>query len=134
MAIEARLLEIRDVLNTELIPQLYKVNGWVDEAYPTFEFGDIEDEDIEAFSKALQRAKAVGLITPTAGNVNRVAEVLKLPDRVPEDIPQEELTALLGKSSTRSGDSFNTDTGGLNGTANSVSTSDTSTQNLENSA
>lgn len=134
MAIEARLLEIRDVLNTELIPQLYKVNGWVDEAYPTFEFGDIEDEDIEAFSKALQRAKAVGLITPTAGNVNRVAEVLKLPDRVPEDIPQEELTALLGKSSTRSGDSFNTDTGGLNGTANSVSISDTSTQNLENSA
>ena len=33
MAIESRLKEIRDVLNSELIPFLFRLNGWREEQY-----------------------------------------------------------------------------------------------------
>lgn len=132
MAIESRMKEIRDVLNSELIPFLFRLNGWREEQYPTFEFGDLEDADLEAFSKAIQRIKAVGLIAPTAGNVNHIAEVLKLPDRVAGDMEQDDLNELLGKPTSRSGDGMAA--GGLNGTSSSVSENDNSSINVENNA
>lgn len=132
MAIEARMKEIRDVLNYELIPFLFRLNGWREEQYPTFEFGDLEDADLEAFSKAIQRIKAVGLIAPTAGNVNHIAEVLKLPDRVEEDMDQDELNELLGKPTSRSGDGMEKGSG--NGTSDEVADNDNSSTNVENNA
>ena len=62
----------------------------------------MEDADLEAFSKAIQRIKAVGL-APTKDNVNHIAEVLKLPDRIPDDMSQGDINELLGKATTRSG-------------------------------
>lgn len=132
MAIESRMKEIRDVLNNELIPFLFRLNGWREEQYPTFEFGDLEDADLEAFSKAIQRIKAVGLIAPTAGNVNHIAEVLKLPDRVEEDMEQDDLNELLGKPTSRSGDGMEKGSG--NGTSDEVADNDNSSTNVENNA
>lgn len=132
MAIEARLKEIQDVLNNDLIPWLYKMNGWRDTELPKFVYGDLDETDLEAFSKAIQRIKAVGLIAPTAGNVNHIAEVLGLPDEVDEDMDQEELNILLGKPTSRSGDGMNTSTGGLNGTAGSAPEDDNSAMNPDN--
>lgn len=130
MGIEARLKEIQDVLNNDLIPWLYKMNGWRDTEMPKFVYGDLDETDLEAFSKAIQRIKAVGLIAPTAGNVNHIAEVLGLPDEVDEDMDQEELNILLGKPTSRSGDGMETGMG--NGTAKSVSEDDNSAMNPEN--
>lgn len=132
MGIEARLKEIQDVLNNDLIPWLYKMNGWRDTELPKFVYGDLDDTDLEAFSKAIQRIKAVGLIAPTPGNVNHIAEVLGLPDEVDEGMDQEELNILLGKPTSRSGDGLNTSTGGLNGTAESASEDDNSAMNTDN--
>ena len=67
MGIEARLKEIQDVLNNDLIPWLYKMNGWRDTEMPKFVYGDLDETDLEVFSKAIQRIKAVGLIAPTPG-------------------------------------------------------------------
>jgi len=130
MGIEARLKEIQDVLNNDLIPWLYKMNGWRDTEMPKFVYGDLDETDLEAFSKAIQRIKAVGLIAPTPGNVNHIAEVLGLPDEVDEDMDQEELNILLGKPTSRSGDGMETGMG--NGTAKSVSEDDNSAMNPEN--
>lgn len=132
MVIESRLKEIQDVLNNDLIPSLFKMNGWDDEELPKFCYGDLDDIDLEAFSKAIQRIKAVGLITPTAKNVNHIAEVLKLPDRVDENITQEGLDKLLGGNESKSGAGYNTATGGLNGTSNSAPSNDNSSSNTEN--
>lgn len=132
MAIESRLKEIRDVLNSELIPFLFRLNGWREEQYPTFEFGDLEDADLEAFSKAIQRIKAVGLIAPTRDNVNHIAEVLKLPDRIPDDMSQGDINELLGKATSKSGEGLSTGMG--NGTAKTVAGNDTSSLNVENNA
>lgn len=133
MSIEARLKEIQDVLNNDLIPWLYKMNGWRDTEMPKFVYGDLDETDLEAFSKAIQRIKAVGLITPTPGNVNHIAEVLGLPDEVDEEMDQEELNILLGKPTTKSGTGMASDTGGLNGQGNSVPENDNSSVNPENS-
>lgn len=130
MGIEARLKEIQDVLNNDLIPWLYKLNGWRDTELPKFVYGDLDETDLEAFSKAIQRIKAVGLIAPTPGNVNHIAEVLGLPDEVDEDMDQEELNILLGKPTSRSGDGMETGMG--NGTAKSVSEDDNSAMNPDN--
>ena len=132
MAMEARLMEIRDVLNNDLIPSLYKLNGWRETEYPKFEFGDLEDTDLEAFSKAIQRIKAVGLITPTVDNVNHIAAMLKLPGRVADDMSQDELNELLGKDTSRAGDGLTAGMG--NGTGKSVAVDDNSSLNTENNA
>ncbi len=130
MVIESRLKEIQDVLNNDLIPSLFKMNGWDDEELPKFYYGDLDDIDLEAFSKAVQRIKAVGLITPTAKNVNHIAEVLKLPDRVDENMSQEELNQLLGPDTSRSGDGMAAGMG--NGTSTKVAVNDNSSTNTEN--
>lgn len=130
MVIESRLKEIQDVLNNELIPYLFKMNGWDDEKLPKFVFGDLDDIDLEAFSKAVQRIKAVGLIAPTTKNINHIAEILKLPDRVNESLSQEEVNTLMGKDVSRSGDGFNSPSG--QGTSQKVAEGDSSSMNVEN--
>lgn len=134
MAIEHRLREIQDVLNNDLIPSIYEMNGWSKEEMPKFVFGDLEERDLEEFSKFIQRVKAVGLIAPTKENVNYIAKVAGLPYEIPEDFTQEEVNELLGPSESRSGDGMSSDTGGLDGTSNSASKRDNSSSNVENSA
>lgn len=132
MVIESKLSEIRDVLNHKLIPMIFKWNGWNAEVYPTFEFGEIDELDLETFSKAIQRAAATGMIARTCDNVNAVAKKLGLPYRIPEGTTIEEVAEMTGNVTSRSGDGMGSDTGGLNGTGNSVSDKDNSTSNNEN--
>lgn len=96
MAVESRLKEIQDTLNTDLMLQLFQLNGWNTEELPWFQYGDIEKQDLDVFSKAFQRIKTSGFIAPTAGNINFIAELMGLPDRIAEDMPQDKLLELLG--------------------------------------
>ena len=130
MAIESRLKEIQDVLNKDLMVQLFELNGWSTEELPEFVYGDLDEVDLDKFSQAIQRIKANALIAPTAGNVNYIAEVLGLPDRVEEGMPQEELNELLGSSTSRSGDGMSKGSG--NGTSDNPASRDNSTSNKEN--
>lgn len=99
MAIEHRLNEIRDVLNGDLLSQLYALNGWSQENMPTFEFGDIADVDSEAFSKAVQRMASVGLMTVDRPTLNKISEVLGIPTKpVDEPVDKEELTGAASKA------------------------------------
>lgn len=130
MAIESRLKEIQDVLNKDLMVQLFELNGWSTEELPEFVYGDLDEVDLDKFSQAIQRIKSNSLITPTAGNVNYIAEVLGLPDRVEEGTSQEELNELLGSSTSRSGDGMSKGSG--NGTSDNPASRDNSTSNKEN--
>ena len=132
MAIQAYLSEIADVLNSDLIPHTFRMNGWGDERLPTIAFEDIDEVGLEEYSKALQRIKSVGLITKTAKNINHIAEKLDLPDRVPDDIEHEDLMELLGEETSRAGDGFEKGSG--NGTSDEAASTDTSAKNMENNA
>ena len=133
MAIEFRLKEIKDVLDTHLIPLLYEMNGWNSEdGYPEFQFTDLDERDIEKFSSAIQRLAATGMIERDREIMNLVRETIGATP-YPDDMPVNE-DILTGGAGTQSktGKSFGNPTGGLNGTANSVSSEDNSVSNLYN--
>lgn len=129
MAIEARLKEIQDVLNHDLIPQLFKVNGWNTAALPTFQYSDLEDIELEDYSKAIQRITAVGMIEKDRPALNRVRVALGLKPK-PDDEPVD--LEALSNNTSKTGESFNTPTGGLNGRSTGVNGQDNSTANAEN--
>lgn len=113
MAVEHRLNEIKEVLNADLIPQIYALNGWNQEVLPTFEYGDIADVDSEAFSKLIQRVASVGLLEIDRALLNKIREVVGV-ETLSEETPvnRENLTG----AESRSGDGMETGTSG-DGTA-----------------
>lgn len=134
MMVEARLIEICDQINNDLIPDLFRRNGWDDSKTPKILFGEIADIDMEIYGKAMQQLKATKLIPITPENINFISEVFKLPFRVPKDATKAEIDELLGthdEDQSRSGDGLSTGTG--NGTAKTVSQTDNSANNLSNS-
>ena len=109
------------------------MNGWDSEdGYPEFQFTDLDERDIEKFSSAIQRLAATGMIERDREIMNLVRETIGATP-YPDDMPVNE-DILTGGAGTQSktGKSFGTPTGGLNGTANSVSSEDNSVSNLYN--
>lgn len=131
LSLAYRLKEITEVLNSDLIPALFKANGWIDEQLPKFVPGDFDNISLEELSKYLQRTASTGLIELDRPVLNLVRTSMGLAPK-PDDEPVDK-EALTGATS-RSGDSFDTPTGGLEGTRNSVSGKDNSSSNVENSA
>lgn len=129
MVIDARLIEIRDQLNHDLIPQLFALNGWDITDTPYFDFGDIAEESLDEISKYIQRIAAVGLMPKTAAMTNWVTEKLGVAPQFSDSQTLEEIAPYLTGYSSGAGEGLNK-TG--NGTSNSVSERDNSSANLEN--
>lgn len=135
MLVEIRIKEILRVLNVDLIPELFRRNGWDDSKLPTIRYGELEEVDMAVFAKAMQQLKATKLIPVTPSVINRVLEVMGFTYRVDENMSKDELDKILGtddEMQSRSGDSLNTPSGGQNGTGKSVSEDDRSANNLDN--
>lgn len=132
--VESNINIIKEGFNQDIIPQLLSLNNIFleDDEMPTLEVGDVDQVDVGEFASSMQRMKAVGLIPVTVELVNECLTKLGFEYRVPEDTTPEQLDQLLGKMQSRSGDGFSTETGGLNGTGDSVSESDSSISNLAN--
>lgn len=133
--VEVRIKEILRILNTDLIPELFRRNGWDDTKIPTIRYGEIDEVDMAEFAKAMQQLKATKLIPVTPQIINRILEVMGFTYRVDEGISREELDELLGveqEDDSRSGDGMSSKTGGLNGTGNKASEDDNSASNLDN--
>ena len=133
MVVESLLDSIFAQVNKDLIPDLFRRNGWDDTKTPKLKRGDIFNMDFAAFAKAMQQLKATKLIAVTPDNINYIAEVMSLPYRVPHDATKEELDEILGtmdSDESRSGDGAASPSG--QGTANTVSEDDKSASNLEN--
>ncbi len=125
MAIEHRLKEIQSVLNTDLIPQLFALNGWTDERLPKFTYDDLDEESLEDFSKAIQRIAAVNLLEfdrPAANLIRKKLGMKLKPED--EEINDDELP----NNRTRAGDGMATPG---EGTGQSVSGRDDNASNLE---
>lgn len=133
MLVETRIREILRIINSDLIPELFRRNGWDDSKLPQFKYGDLEEIDMAVFAKGMQQLRATRLVPLTPKNVNYIAQVMGLPDRLPEDITLEELEKLLGVEQelpSRSGDGLAAESG--QGTAKTVPEIDNSANNLSN--
>ncbi len=133
MAIEHRLNEIRDVLNNDLLVQLYALNGWSQENMPTFEYGDIADVDSEAFSKAVQRMASVGLMEIDRATLNKIRNVLGVPE-LPADAPVDKENLTGAQSKAGAGMEPGTTGEGTAKIGGKSKTTDKSASNADNSA
>ena len=124
-----RLKEIAAVINDDLIPSLFAMNGWTDTELPKIKFSDFDEQNIDDFGKFLQRVSAVGLVEKTRPVLNLINRRMGVPER-PLDEPIDE-TIMTGYKSN-SGEGYASATGGLSGTSNSASEDDDSVSNLEN--
>lgn len=131
MAVEARLKEIQDPLNSDLIPQLWKLNGWSLDRLPSFEFAQVKEEDLDVISKYLQRAGAAGLIEITPENINKIAEWVGLPSRSLSDEDIESLKTRLTGFDSNAGEGM--EEGMPSGTGSATGGGDQSAGNSENS-
>lgn len=130
MSIEAKLQEIQEQLNHDLIPQLFKLNGFRTDVMPYFTFGNISKSDIDVISKYIQRAASVGLLPTTPNVVNWVMETAGIPEKFDPDMSQDELMKFMPNATSRSGDGMAT---AAPGTGTSVMGSDdNSVSNQEN--
>ena len=131
LAIDSKLKEIQEVLNQHLMRTLYEANGWGCENLPKFVYEEPEEINLDSLGAFLQRIKAVGLVEVDREILNIVRKAMGAEPK-PDDEPVDEEALNIGQSNSKSGDSFSTPTGGLNGTADSVSTKDNSIANKEN--
>lgn len=133
LAIDYRLREIAGVLNSHLMRTLYEQNAWDVERLPKFVYGDIEEISLDELGSFLQRVKAVGLLEVDRHLLNRVRKAISIPEK-PEDEEPDVESMTLTDDKSRSGDSLNTSSGGMNGTGESVSKKDNSKSNKENAS
>lgn len=135
LAVDSRMKEIRNVLNTVLMRKIYEWNGWETTNLPTFEYSKEEDLDLDSLSAAIQRFAAVGMMEITRKNLNVVAKAIG-GDVKPEDEPVDKeilSTSMTGKES-KSGSGMEVGTSG-DGTAKiggDSSKKDNSTANKAN--
>lgn len=128
MAIEFRLKEIQEVLNTDLVRQLYELNGWNTDRMCRFEYTDIIDLDMEELSKYIQRCASTGMLVKDLATINKIREgmgVEPLPDGT--NLDDLEFTG----NGSRAGDGMATEG---EGTSKSPSGKDTSSSNSNNTA
>lgn len=133
MLVETRVKEILEVVNKDLIPDLFRRNGWDETKTPKLKHGSLSKVDMAVFAKALQQLKATKLIAVTPENINYIAEQMGLPERISLDVTKKELDDILGveeKDDSRSGDGAAKGAG--NGTSDEVSEEDNSANNLSN--
>ena len=128
MALTFRLKEIRDVLNQELIPQTYQMNGWSDTDYPTFEFGEISQTSLDELGKFLQRVGAVSMIERDRGVLNVSRKALGLQPFPEEDpVHEEELPSFSSGAGKGMTSGMPSGTGDATGSAGNAS--DTNSNN-----
>lgn len=131
MFVEARLREFIELMNNDLIPDLFARNGWDITKTPKLKYDRVEKLTVAEMAKAIQQLSATSTIPITAENTNYMAEVFGFPTRVPLDISFEELTKLRGYDlgiQSRSGDGAKSPVG--EGTATTSSGLDTNASNL----
>jgi hypothetical protein len=128
------LSQVSDTLNQELVPLLWRMNGWTTDRMPQVYFKDVSSVSLEEFSKFFQRVAAVGGIEYTRDVFNKVREVGGfdlLPDDEPVDV--EKLSTTMAGKASGSGAGLAVGANG-DGTAKAPGGQDNSVKNSENKA
>jgi hypothetical protein len=126
-AAESMLKSTADVLTNDLLVQTFELNGWDTARIGKFDFDNMDNTDLETYSKSMMRYSSTGLLELDREVLNAVRVSIGV-DPLPEDKPVQ--TDILTGNTSRSGDG--SAAGGANGTSQGVASTDTSNANLEN--
>ena len=128
IALSYRLNEMANVLNQELVPKIFKANGWLDSQLPKFVPEDISSQSLDELGKFLQRTASVGLVEINRNLLNKVNNAIGIPE-AEADTPVDK--SILSMSSSNAGEGMKT---AGEGTAKKPGAKDSSTQNSENAS
>lgn len=131
LSVETTLREIEQVLNHDLVPQLFALNGVNKRVLPKITYGDVLPVDLDTLSKFIQRVSAVGLMSKDAKTVNWIAKQANMPIPFTGFETTEEIAPKLTGYSSGAGEGLAKGSGG-NGTSDKPAESDNSIGNLEN--
>lgn len=107
--IEARLKEIRDQLNHDLIRQIFVINGWDTSVMPHLTFNLPGSVSVDELGKFIQRVSSVGMMKQDAATVNWIAAKLGMPVPFDDiDVDIEEVREQLTGSTSRAGEGMTT--------------------------
>lgn len=133
MVVQARLTQIQEQLNHDLIPQLFALNGWDTTDTPKFEYGEVSEESLDEIGKYIQRTAAVGLFPKTPEAVNFVTSRLGgITPQFKEDQDREEFLSELTQYQSGASEGLASPSG--EGTRKTVSGRDNTALNAEGSA
>lgn len=129
--VEARLVEMRDVLNHDLIKQLFQINGWDTEVLPYFDFEEVKRTNLDDWSSAIQRIASNGLIKLDANTVNTIHSRLGLETAYDdENVSPDEIRENATNFQSNAGEGMVSPTG--QGTSKKSTAKDSSVGNKEN--
>ena len=129
-ALSFRLAEIADVISSDLIPMLYKYNGWDASMAPKFVFDPVAEHSIDELGKLIQRCAATGVLEADRSVLNIIRKAIGA-DLYPDDEePHEEY---MNKPTTKSGQGMEEGLNGGTGKATGNS-GDASTSNADNAS
>ena len=134
MVVSARLTQITEQLNHDLIPQLFALNGWDITDTPKFKYGEVSTESLDEIGKYVQRTAAVGMFPKTPEAVNYVTSRLGgIPPQFKDDEKEEDFLPKLTNYTSGAGEGQNSAVG--SGTAKTLGSGrDSSAANLEGTA
>jgi hypothetical protein len=125
-AAEAMLDRITSVINDDLIKQTYELNSWDTSRMGSMDYDYLQEDDLETFSRAFQRAASVGVIEVDREFLNRVRTVMGVNPKADDAEPMYEY---MPNFTSRSGDGLST-VG--EGTSTTVSGENAADNNLAN--
>ena len=128
IAVEAVLKEIQSVINDDLIKQTFELNGWDTARLPKVIYDDFQEENLEEFSKFIQRVASVGMIELDRPVLNKIRSAMGV-ELYPEDMPPQE-DKLTGNTS-KAGNELGNPNEGSRRTDNGQNDND---NNMNNSA
>lgn len=103
--VEQYLRRIVQVLNEDLIRQIYEMNGWNPARRARIDYEEFDVIDLESLSKFYQRVASVGLIEKDRPVLNAVRTAIGL-DPKPDDEPVDPM--LLSPETSKAGDAMST--------------------------
>lgn len=117
LAIDYRLREVAQVLNSHLMRTLYEMNGWDTTSMAKFVYEDVEEVSLEDFSKAVQRIFSTSAIEIDRQVMNRVRTMFGVePKADDEPVDEDALPSVIAGNATNAGEGMEVGTTG-NGTA-----------------
>jgi len=132
VVVGARLRELRDQLNHDLVKQLFQINGWDTTVMPFFDFEETRQPSVDDVGKYIQRIAAAGMLSNDAATANWIANYVGLPEPFNDTtISVEEVREQMTSFTSNAGEGLETGTVGT-GTAKTLTSTDTSVANLEN--
>lgn len=134
LTVSYRLSEISNTLNKEVVPMIWKLNGWSTERMPKIAFKDISSVSIEEYTKGAQRLASTSQVENTRAVFNKHCEVMGWPLQ-PDDKPidKELLPAIMTGQVSGASEGMATGTSGSGTAKNAVNNGEnTSDNNADN--